>query len=97
MYKKALLKPLFIALFDIKEEGWYKLSLRWGIFFLILTVGNEVVWRMFTQDTWVSYKFWSTIATTIFGLYQITLSKKYRTDRATKWGMRIDPFHLNGR
>lgn len=94
IYKKALLKPLFKALFDMSDIGWYKLSVRWGIFFLLLTIGNEIAWRLFDQDIWVKYKFWSTIATTIFGLYQIRLSKKYRNERATKWGMRIDPFHL---
>lgn len=95
MYKKALLKPLFRALFDMSDIGWYKLSVRWGIFFLILTIGNEIVWRFFNQDIWVQYKFWSTIVTTIFGLYQITLSRKYRNPTATDWGLRKDPFHLS--
>jgi intracellular septation protein len=88
-YNKALLKPLFSTLFDMSDEGWYKLSIRWGVFFLLLTIGNELVWRLFDQDVWVNYKFWSTILTTIFGLYQIRLSRKYRNEKATKWGLRI--------
>lgn len=90
LFKKAMLKPLFGALFDMKDIGWFILSIRWGIFFCILAVGNEIVWRFFSQEAWVGYKFWSTIATTIFGFYQITLTRQYRNDSATKWGMRKD-------
>lgn len=95
LYGKAMLKPLFIALFDISDKGWYILSIRWGIAFLILFVTNEIAWRFFGQEGWVIYKFWATILTVIFGSYQITLSKKYRNETATKWGMRSEPFHMN--
>jgi intracellular septation protein len=88
--RKPMLKPLFKSLFDIKDKGWLILSTRWGLFFLLLTIGNEVSWRVYGQHAWVMYKFWSTIITTIFGFYQITLSKKYRNESATIWGMRKD-------
>ena len=90
--KKGLLIPLFIALFDITDRGWYILSLRWGIFFLLLAVFNEFFYHIYGRDAWVSYKFWSTIATVAFGFYQITLSKKYRNPTASKWGMRTSLF-----
>jgi intracellular septation protein len=38
VYNKALLKPLFKTLFDMSDTGWYKLSIRWGIFFAMLTI-----------------------------------------------------------
>jgi len=87
-FKKSMLKVLFKALFDMKDEGWYILSLRWGIMFLLLTVTNEIAWRMYGQEIWVQYKFWSTIATALFGFYQLTLSKKYRNETATPLGLR---------
>jgi intracellular septation protein len=92
---KAMLKPLFIALFDMKDKGWYILSIRWSVAFFVLFITNEIAWRFFGQDGWVVYKFWATILTVVFGFYQITLSKKYRNETATKWGMRTDPFHMN--
>lgn len=92
-FRKGMLKPLFGSLFDIKDKGWYVLSLRWGIMFLFLTIANEIVWRIFGRDAWIMYKFWSTIVTVVFGFYQITLSKKYRNDSATAWGMRIVSMH----
>ncbi len=93
MMGKGLLKKLFVALFDMSDRGWYILSLRWGIFFLILAIGNEITWHIFGRDAWVMYKFWSTIATAIFGFYQITLSKKYRNPSSSPWGMRTKPYH----
>lgn len=88
--KKAFLKPLFKSLFDMHDNGWYILSLRWGIFFLLLTVTNEITWRIYGQEVWVVYKFWATIITVIFGFYQVTLSKKYRNGSATRLGIRKD-------
>jgi intracellular septation protein len=88
LLKKAMLKPLFIGLFDIQEKAWFILSVRWGLFFLLLTISNEMIWHNYSNDVWVSYKFWSTIATAIFGLYQITLSRKYRNESASAFGLR---------
>jgi intracellular septation protein len=93
VFKKGLLKSLFVALFDMSDRGWYILSLRWGVFFVLLAIGNEISWRFFGRDVWVAYKFWSTIATVIFGFYQITLSKKYRNDTASPLGLRTKPYH----
>ena len=91
--KMPMLKILFKALFDMKDTGWMILSYRWGIMFLILTIGNEISWRLFGQEVWVQYKFWSTIVTAIFGFYQLTLSKKYRHESATPLGLRKNMYH----
>lgn len=90
---KGFLKPIFVALFDMSDRGWFILSMRWGIFFILIAVLNEISWRVYGRDVWVEYKFWSTIATVIFGFYQITLSKKYRNPNASHWGMRKKPYH----
>jgi intracellular septation protein len=88
LFGRAMLKPLFISLFDIQEKGWFILSVRWGIFFLLLTILNEVAWRMYSNEVWVSYKFWSTIITAAFGFYQLTLAKKFRNESASPFGLR---------
>ncbi|MBP6888906.1 MAG: septation protein IspZ [Candidatus Pacebacteria bacterium] len=87
-FDKAMLKPLFIGLFDIQEKGWFILSVRWGLFFLLLTILNEIVWRNYSNDVWVSYKFWSTVLTAVFGFYQLTLSKRFRNKEASPLGLR---------
>ena len=38
------------------DAGWRKLTLRMALFFLALAVANEVVWRTFSDGTWVWFK-----------------------------------------
>src|SRR6202044_905041 len=45
IFKKPLLGVVFDSLFHLTEEGWRKLTWRWAIFFFLLAVLNEIVWR----------------------------------------------------
>ena len=73
-FGKSLLGYVFNAAFSLNEEGWRKLTLRWGIFFLFLAVLNEVVWRNFSDEAWVNFKVWGTMPITIlFTLSQMPL------------------------
>ncbi len=49
-FGKSLLGYVFDSAFRLDAEGWRKLTLRWGLFFIFLAVVNEVVWRNFTTD-----------------------------------------------
>lgn len=74
----SLLGYVFNAAFQLDAEGWRKLTLRWGIFFLFLAVLNEVVWRNFSADVWVNFKVWGTMPITIlFTLAQMPLIMKH--------------------
>ena len=57
----AVNRPLLPVMLDnamaLTEEGWRVLTLRWGFFFLGLAVANEVVWRNFSEHSWVLFKF----------------------------------------
>ena len=44
-----LLKLLLGEAFNLTDEGWRKLSVRWAVFFLALAVLNEIVWRNFSE------------------------------------------------
>lgn len=85
---RGYLKIFFSTLFDMEDEGWRILSLRWMIMFVLLAVSNELVWRFYSQDVWVYYKFVSTVITMVFGLYQFVLSRRFRNPTASTWGMR---------
>jgi intracellular septation protein len=75
---RSLLGYVFNAAFQLDAEGWRKLTLRWGIFFLFLAVLNEVVWRNFSDDFWVAFKVWGTMPITIlFTLAQMPLILKH--------------------
>jgi len=75
---KPLLGLLFESVFDLTEEGWRKLTWRWAIFFFFLAVVNEIVWRNFSTDTWVSFKLFGVVPLTfLFGALQYPLLMKY--------------------
>src|SRR4051812_6684344 len=75
---KPLLAVVFDSVFDLTEEGWRKLTLRWAVFFLALAVLNETVWRTQTTDFWVSFKVFGVLPLTfIFAGLQYPLLQKY--------------------
>src|ERR1700742_276593 len=77
-FNKPLLAVVFDSVFDLTEEGWRKLTLRWALFFLALAVLNEIIWRTQTTDFWVSFKVFGVVPLTfIFGALQYPLIMKY--------------------
>jgi intracellular septation protein len=81
VFNKPLLGVVFDSLFHITEEGWRKLTLRWAIFFLVLAVLNEVVWRNTSTDMWVDFKVFGVMPLTfLFGALQMPLLKKYAAE-----------------
>jgi intracellular septation protein len=87
MFGKSLLGYVFNAAFQLTEEGWKKLTLRWGIFFLFLAVLNEVVWRNFSDAVWINFKVWGTMPITIaFTLAQMPLIMKHSLDQKNEDG-----------
>lgn len=64
-FGKPLLGYVFGAAFKLDEAGWWKLTKRWGLFFLFLAVVNEVVWRNFSTETWVAFKVWGIMPITL--------------------------------
>ncbi len=53
-----------IRCFNLTDEGWRKLTLRWALFFFALAVLNEIVWRTQSDRLWVSFK--------VFGFLPLT-------------------------
>ncbi len=77
-FGKALLGYVFDQAFKLDAEGWRKLTFRWGVFFFVLAVINEVVWRNFSTDAWVTFKVWGVMPITIaFTMFQLPLIKKH--------------------
>jgi intracellular septation protein len=48
----------------LDEDGWRKLTRNWAIFFAVMAVLNELVWRNSSTDFWVSFKLWGAIPLT---------------------------------
>ena len=78
LYKKPVLELLFGPVFNLTEEGWRKLSLRWAAFFIAMAVVNELVWRNFSTDAWVSFKAFGFLPLTfLFALAQVPLMQRH--------------------
>ena len=45
-FNRLFIKYVFAQAFELNEQGWRKLTVRWGLFFLVLAVINETVWRL---------------------------------------------------
>lgn len=80
-YGRSLLKYLFADVFQLQEEGWRKLTLRWALFFVFLAVLNEIVWRLFSTDFWVAFKVFGIMPLTlIFSIMQLGLMQRYQIE-----------------
>jgi intracellular septation protein len=77
-FGQSLLKYVFGEVYNLRPAGWMALTLRWGLFFFVLAVLNEVVWRNFSDDFWVGFKVWGIMPLTIiFSMFQVPLLTKY--------------------
>ena len=47
------------------ESKWRELNLRFMAFFIIMAMMNEIIWRNFSEETWVNFK--------VFGALPITM------------------------
>lgn len=64
----------------IDVAGWRKLTLRWGLFFLVLAALNEIVWRSQSTDVWVAFKVFGLIGlTVVFAIAQTPLIRRHWT------------------
>lgn len=76
---KPVIKLLLGAQLQLTDEGWRKLTVRWLLFFLALAAMNEIVWRSFSESTWVSFKVFGILPLTIvFAAAQIGLLKRHQ-------------------
>ncbi len=65
----------------LKHEGWMILTRRLCLFFAVLAVTNEVVWRTMSTDAWVNFKtFGLTAAVFAFFMTQGKLMQKYAVE-----------------
>jgi intracellular septation protein len=81
MLDKPFLSIMFDQVFHLTDEGWRKLTWRWVIYFFAMAVLNEIVWRNFSTDVWISYKLFGVVPLTfLFGALQYPLIMKYHPD-----------------
>ena len=84
LFGKSFLRYAFDAAFNLDDEGWKKLTIRWGIFFFFLAAINEFVWRNFSTDFWVAFKVWGVMPISmIFMVFQMRVVMQHSLDNDT--------------
>lgn len=78
MMGKNPLKLMLRSALEMEDEGWRRLSWRYGVFFLATAAVNEVVWRTQSDIVWGTFKtIGLPIVHVLFGLSQVPLMMKY--------------------
>ena len=84
-FRKPLLAIVLDSMFDLTDEGWRKLTLRWAAFFFVLAALNEIVWRTQSTDFWVSFKVFGIMPLTfVFALAQTPLLMRHEASGEAK-------------
>lgn len=76
---RPLLKAVLGSAYPgLDEAGWRKLTRNWAIFFAMMAVVNEAVWRNSTTDFWIGFKLWGAIpATLLFAAANVPMLLKH--------------------
>jgi intracellular septation protein len=62
----------------LDQEGWRKLTRNWALFFAVMAVVNETVWRNTTTDFWIGFKLWGAIpATLLFAVANVPMLMRH--------------------
>lgn len=64
-FGRLYIKILLGQTLRLNDAAWRTLTWRWSVFFLVLAVLNEIVWRNVSTNTWVAFK--------VFGVFPLTL------------------------
>jgi intracellular septation protein len=76
--KKLLLPVALDSVLHLDEEGWKKLTLRWGLFFFVLAGLNEAVRLTQSWDSWAAFKSFGIMPLTlVFALAQTPLIMRH--------------------
>tara|TARA_B110000467_G_scaffold26095_1_gene23510 strand:- start:65 stop:667 length:603 start_codon:yes stop_codon:yes gene_type:complete len=79
---KSFLAVIMAEVMPLKQEGWMILTRRLALFFFILAVSNELVWRFMSTDTWVSFKtFILPLVLFAFFVSQSSMLSKYSIEK----------------
>lgn len=80
---QSYLQYVMEEMMPLQREGWMILTRRVTLFFVVLAVLNEIIWRTMSTDTWVNFKtFGLTLGVFAFFMTQGSLFQKYAIEDA---------------
>ena len=80
---KPLLKSALGGTYPgLDDRGWAKLTRNWALFFAVMAVVNESVWRNSSTEFWIGFKIWGAIPLTfLFALVNIPMLMRHGLTR----------------
>jgi intracellular septation protein len=78
---KPVVKYVLGGAIALQEAAWRGLAFRFGGFFFVMALLNELIWRNFSSDFWVNYHVFGAIALTFaFGIAQAPYLMKHHIE-----------------
>lgn len=78
MRGQSYMAALMGEVMPMQHEGWMALTRRMALFFAVLAVANEAIWRLMSTDAWVNFKtFGLPVALFAFFMLQGGLVRRY--------------------
>ena len=80
-FNRPFVKYIFGAAITLQEASWRVLTWRFGAFFLLMAVLNELIWRNFSSDVWVYFHSFGGIGLTLlFSLTQVPFLLRHHVE-----------------
>lgn len=62
----------------LSEQGWKLLTRNWAVFFIVMALVNEIVWRNSSTSFWIGFKLWGFLpATFLFAIANVPMLMKH--------------------
>ncbi|MDO1558953.1 inner membrane-spanning protein YciB [Brevundimonas sp. 2R-24] len=73
---KNPLKALLDGALTLPDAAWRTLTIRYGFYFLVVAIANEVVRNLGSEDQWMQFRMVLWFAAAVFGLAQVPFIMK---------------------
>src|SRR5580704_16454001 len=75
--RKNPLKRLLGSAMSLPDAAWRVLTIRYGVFFWVSAIANEIVRRTQTPEVWATFRVVAIVSAVLFGAAQFPLLRKY--------------------
>jgi intracellular septation protein len=79
-YRRLFIKLLLGQTLHLSDAAWRTLTWRMGVFFVVLAIANEIVWRNASTSMWVGFKIGLVPVTMIFMLAQAPFIARHQIE-----------------
>lgn len=80
-FGRLFIKTVLGQTLRLNDAAWRILTWRWSVFFLVLAVLNEIVWRNVSTNTWVAFKVWGVFPLTLlFAMSQAPFISRHQIE-----------------